>query len=56
MRPTTRWERFKRNFVWGEWSWRTLGVHRQSDQTLVVVGKLKVIVPKPHDLSAGEAP
>jgi hypothetical protein len=46
MRPTTRWERFMRHLVWGQWSWFTFGVRRFDDQTLVVVSKLKVIVPK----------
>ena len=54
MKPTTRWERFKRNIVWGEWPWRTFGIYRQPDQTLVVVSKLKIIVPRPADSGTDE--
>lgn len=43
MRPETRWELFKRRFVWGQWSWRTLGFYHGH---ILVVGKLKVIFPR----------
>lgn len=46
MRPTTRWERFKRSFIWGSWPWSTFLIKRYEDETLVVVGKLKVKVPR----------
>lgn len=45
MRETTRWERFKRHFIWGEWPWRTFFYKRYPDEVMLVVGKLKVYVP-----------
>jgi hypothetical protein len=40
MRPLTRWEKFKKRFIWGQWGWRTLLLRRDR----IVVGKLKVLL------------
>lgn len=44
MREETRWERFRRRFNWGRWSWLTLGFYHGH---ILVIGKLRV------DLSRG---
>ncbi|AWN03317.1 hypothetical protein PBI_CAMILLE_71 [Microbacterium phage Camille] len=39
MRPLTKWEKFKKRFIWGQWSWKTFLIMRDR----IVIGKLKVM-------------
>lgn len=46
MNQLSHWARFKRHFIWGRWSWRTLPhIYRYyGGQSAFVVGKLKVLI------------
>lgn len=39
MRPLTKWEKFKKRFIWGQWGWNSLLIKKDR----VVVGKLKYL-------------
>ena len=39
MRPYTKWELFKKRFVFGQWSWFTFIVRKH----VIVIGKFKYI-------------
>ena len=46
MREETRWEKFKKRFIWGSWPWLTVGFYWGH---ILVIGKLKIIFPEPKN-------